>query len=179
MLIKTARTQLEVFGPEHAECAFAYSVDNRAHLDLWEPQRAADYYTLESFAERGTNSQREWEQGVALKLVAMDAERRMVASCNFTNITRGPMQACNLGYSIDQFHQGQGLMSEVVAAALAHVFDELDLHRVMANYQPTNERSARVLERLGFEKEGLARSYLKIAGVWSDHILTAKINPNH
>jgi ribosomal-protein-alanine N-acetyltransferase len=55
----------------------------------------------------------------------------------------------------------------------------LRLHRVMANYVPENERSARVLEKLGFEKEGYARSCLKIAGKWRDHILTAKLNPKH
>jgi ribosomal-protein-alanine N-acetyltransferase len=49
----------------------------------------------------------------------------------------------------------------------------------MANYMPENKRSARVLEKLGFEKEGMARDYLKIAGEWRDHVLTAKINPWH
>jgi hypothetical protein len=47
----------------------------------------------------------------------------------------------------------------------------------MANYVPENERSARVLEKLGFEKEGYAKSYPRIAGKWLDHILTAKLNP--
>ena len=56
-------------------------------------------------------------------------------------------------------------------------FDELGLHRIMANHQPENERSARLLERLGFEREGYARSYLHIAGAWRDHVLTALVRP--
>jgi [ribosomal protein S5]-alanine N-acetyltransferase len=42
---------------------------------------------------------------------------------------------------------------------------------------PANTRSARLLERLGFEREGMARAYLKIADKWEDHVLTARINP--
>jgi ribosomal-protein-alanine N-acetyltransferase len=46
----------------------------------------------------------------------------------------------------------------------------------MANYMPGNERSARLLERLGFEREGYAKAYLNIAGRWQDHVLTALVN---
>ena len=70
-------------------------------------------------------------------------------------------------------------MTEIVNSSLTCVFEQLDLHRVMANYVPENERSARVLEKLGFEKEGYAKLYRKIAGKWRDHILTAKPNPKH
>jgi len=52
------------------------------------------------------------------------------------------------------------------------------LHRIMANYRPENERSARVLSGLGFQQEGFARSYLKINGEWADHVLTALVNPD-
>lgn len=41
---------------------------------------------------------------------------------------------------------------------------------------PRNERSPRVLERCGFVREGFARAYLKIAGRWEDHVLTALVN---
>ena len=67
-------------------------------------------------------------------------------------------------------------MYEALAAAIPHVFANLGLHRVMANYRPENVRSGRLLQRLGFEREGLARSYLKINGVWTDHVLTSVIN---
>jgi len=90
---------------------------------------------------------------------------------------RGAFQACHLGYALTESAQGQGLMHEVLTAAIAHVFDVMLLHRIMANYRPENERSARLLARLGFEREGKARAYLKINGVWADHVLTALINP--
>jgi ribosomal-protein-alanine N-acetyltransferase len=47
----------------------------------------------------------------------------------------------------------------------------------MANFRPENERSRRLLERLGFVEEGLARNYLFIDGAWRDHVLTSLTHP--
>ena len=102
----------------------------------------------------------------------------MVASVNLNNVVRGAYAAAHLGYSVDAEEQGRGIGSEAVAAVVNHAFEELRLHRIMANYQPANERSARLLRRLGFVPEGFARHYLFIAGAWRDHVLTAKNNPD-
>jgi ribosomal-protein-alanine N-acetyltransferase len=96
----------------------------------------------------------------------------------FTQIARGPFQSCMLGYALAREAQGRGLMHEGLRAAIDHVFGAMRLHRIQANYVPTNERSGRVLRRLGFAVEGYARDYLFIGGAWRDHILTALINPN-
>ena len=68
-------------------------------------------------------------------------------------------------------------MAEALRATNAWAFGELRLHRIMANYRPENERSARVLERLGFVCEGIARNYLFIDGAWRDHVLTSLTSP--
>ena len=60
-------------------------------------------------------------------------------------------------------------------ALVIYAFEELQLHRLMANYQPENVRSGRVLERLGFVREGFAQAYLHIDGTWRDHVLTALV----
>jgi len=101
----------------------------------------------------------------------------MVAACNFTNIVRGPLQACHLGYSVDQAWQGQGLMREVVQTGIAYMFGTLGLNRIMANHMPSNLRSEKLLRALGFEREGHARAYLRIAGRWEDMVLNALVNP--
>ncbi len=102
---------------------------------------------------------------------------KLIGECNFTNIIRGPFQACHLGFSISAQFEGKGLMCEALAAAIDYIFCEYKLHRIMANYCPENRRSGRLLTRLGFEREGLARAYLKINGFWADHVLTSLINP--
>jgi ribosomal-protein-alanine N-acetyltransferase len=66
-------------------------------------------------------------------------------------------------------------MYEALLKAIAFAFEHLKLHRIMANYMPRNERSGTLLRKLGFSPEGYARDYLKIAGKWEDHVLTALI----
>jgi Acetyltransferases, including N-acetylases of ribosomal proteins len=67
-------------------------------------------------------------------------------------------------------------MAEALQSVLGFAFGSLELHRVMANHVPGNERSARLLERLGFEREGYAKAYLHLDGRWQDHVLTALTN---
>ena len=55
------------------------------------------------------------------------------------------------------------------------LFRELGLHRVEAACLPSNEASQRLLRRVGFREEGLARAYLRIAGEWRDHLLFARL----
>ncbi len=109
-----------------------------------------------------------------------DGERtgEIVASVTLSNVVRGAFQACHLGYSVDAAHEGRGIAFEAVGAVVRFAFAELRLHRVMANYQPVNERSGKLLRRLGFTVEGYARDYLFIDGAWRDHVLTALSNPD-
>jgi len=68
-------------------------------------------------------------------------------------------------------------LRNVPGKQIAHAFDVLRLHRIQANYVPDNVRSGRLLQRLGFRKEGFAADYLFINGAWRDHVLTALLNP--
>lgn len=178
--IHTQRTIIKLLEPSNAQLMLNYYFDNKKHLDPWEPIRDEDFYTLENFSKILEQNQQEFKNKSSLKLVALNKDStEIIAICNFSNIVYGVFQACNLGYSLAEKYQGRGFMIEVLESAINYIFEEFDLHRVMANYIPSNIRSERVLLKLGFEKEGFAKSYLKIAGKWQDHILTAKINPKH
>jgi ribosomal-protein-alanine N-acetyltransferase len=67
-------------------------------------------------------------------------------------------------------------MFEALSAAIDYAFRELNIHRIMANHLLDNERSARLLQRLGFVREGVAKDYLRIDGVWRDHVLNSLTN---
>ena len=173
--IATTRLQLRVLMPEHAPMMQQYLLLNRHHLAPWEPVRDEDFFSLEKCEERLLASFRLMEAGLAMHF-AVCQDQTMIGICNFSNIVRGAFHACHLGYAIAEQRQGQGYMQEAVQAGITHMFQQQGLHRVMANYVPENQRSGALLERLGFEKEGYAKSYLKINGVWRDHILTALVN---
>jgi ribosomal-protein-alanine N-acetyltransferase len=102
---------------------------------------------------------------------------KIMATCNFTNIVRGAFLSCTLGYSVAEEWEGQGVMHEVAAAGINYMFEVVGLHRVMACHMPDNIRSERLIKKLGFEREGYAKSYLKIAGKWQDMVLNSRINP--
>ena len=119
---------------------------------------------------------------LVIQLGGTDASRLpidapVIGTCNFTNIVRGPFHACHLGYQVALPQQGKGMMHEALIAAIGYMFGPRRLHRIMANYRPENYRSARLLQRLGFRREGLAENYLFIDGAWRDHVLTALVNP--
>jgi ribosomal-protein-alanine N-acetyltransferase len=114
----------------------------------------------------------------SLHLILRDrATGAIIGECGFTHIMRGPFQACHLGFSLDHASEGKGLMHEGLRCAIDFVFSRLGLHRIMANYRPENRRSHALLQRLGFEQEGRAASYLMIDGEWRDHVLSSLINP--
>ncbi len=179
-LIQTERTQIFTVHTDFAEQLLDYKIKNKAYLEIYEPEREASYYTLSDTIERVKNMQQDMHDKKCLSLIAMPKDsQKMIASINFTNFIYGAFQACYLGYSIDQDYEGKGIMFEIAQAAIDHVKENLPIHRIMANHLVDNHRSAKLLKRLGFEKEGYARAYVRINGKWQDHILNALIFDEH
>lgn len=179
LILTSARLTLRSAAVTDAAALCAYRQRNRAALQPWEPLREESYYSTAATYQQLAQRQADRQAGRALPLLlSLQADPdTVIGECHFSNIVRGPFQACHLGFSLDQDQQGQGLMREALSVAIAHVFGELQLHRVMANYQPHNLRSARLLAALGFRQEGLAPDYLKINGRWADHVLTSLLAP--
>ena len=153
---------------------------NRAHLAGWEPSRADDFYTQENMLNLILAAEGDFYAGKKVKLGAFAQDTgQLIASIDFSHLVWGPMQACYLGYSIDAQQQGKGLMREFLPPCITFMFKDIGLHRIQASYVTHNTRSSKLLDYLGFTKEGLAKQYLQINGHWQDHILTARINPAH
>ena len=103
-------------------------------------------------------------------------DETLVGACNISHVQRHVAQSAQLGYWIGQDYSSQGFGQASVRAALRFCFERLGLHRVEAAVQADNERSVRLLESLGFAKEGTARDYLKINGQWKDHDIYARLS---
>jgi ribosomal-protein-alanine N-acetyltransferase len=177
--IRTARLVLTLPTREDAPELLAYGLRNLEHLVPWSPPPPAEGLSLEIYQRLVTRSRREFEEGQSVRLWARlgDAtEGPFVGAVSLLDINLGAFRACILGYHIDRAFEGKGYMSEAVAAVVRYAFEELKLHRIMANYVPHNVRSARLLERLGFVKEGYAKEYLFIHDRWQDHVLTSLTN---
>jgi ribosomal-protein-alanine N-acetyltransferase len=95
----------------------------------------------------------------------------LLGGISLSNIRRGVAQTASIGYWIAERHARRGYMSESLTAMLDFAFKTLGLHRVEAACLAANEASRRLLEKHGFQEEGVARGYLRINGRWQDHVI--------
>jgi ribosomal-protein-alanine N-acetyltransferase len=179
LIAESARLRLVVPGVHRAAAVAAYVAKNHDHFAPWAPDRGPRAATEDFWHRQLATGLEEFERGASVRMVLLprDGGAEPVGDASLTNIVRGPFQACNLGYRLALSRVGHGYMHEALRAVIDYAFGELHLHRIMANYAPTNARSARLLRRLGFSPEGYARDYLFLAGAWQDHVLTSLINP--
>ena len=98
-----------------------------------------------------------------------------VGVLNLSEIVRGAFNSAYLGYYALAPHAGKGYMTEALALLLDAAYRDVRLHRVEVNVQPANKRSIRLVERIGFMREGYSRRYVKIAGRWRDHVRFAML----
>ncbi|TYL48192.1 GNAT family N-acetyltransferase [Marinomonas sp. IMCC 4694] len=174
--IVTPRGVLTLLNDAQAPLLHDYLNQEKGFLAPWEPLRSNAYYSLETCQLRIREMRRDFLEDKGLVFCFLSPnEDRMLAYSNYSNIIRGVFQACNLGYSLRQGVQGCGLMSEALSAGIRYIHKDMNIDRIQASYMPRNARSAAVLSKLGFDKEGLAKQYLKINGQWEDHVLTALV----
>lgn len=166
------RTPIRGDGARYAR----YYSQNREFLQAFSPTFEPGMFSASEWESSIPIIQHQVENGTAVRFVLVQGDE-IVGVANLTQLSRSPGFSATLGYTLSEGHQGQGLMFEALRVILQWAFDIKNLHRIAANYMPRNERSGRLLRKLGFQVEGFARDYLLINGKWEDHILTAKINP--
>ena len=103
--------------------------------------------------------------------LALGIERRddgrLIGRCTLFDLWPSCRRA-QVGYGLHASAWGQGLAAEAVGALLCHGFEAMDLNRVEADIDPRNSASARLLQRLGFTREGLLRERWIVDGEVSD-----------
>ncbi len=176
--LTTERLIIRQLTVNDAESAADFVTRNRDFHAAYEPIRPDQYFTTEYWIARVSvyYAERRASHFIELHVLNRDAPTRVIGRITFSSLHRGPLQACYLGYAMDENERGQGYMTEALRRAIDYMFVVENFHRIMANYMPANKASEAVLQKLGFEKEGYARDYLMIAGTWQDHVLTSLIN---
>ena len=149
---------------------------SRAFLEPWEPTWPDDDLTQAAFRRRLRRQDEDIARDEAYAFLIFDqTSDEMVGGITLGGVRRGVSQSGTLGYWMGAPHAGKGRMTRAVAAAVEFAFVKLRLHRVEAACIPDNAPSIALLERNGFQREGYARGYLKIDGVWRDHVLFALV----
>lgn len=150
-----------------AKAVLDLQIANREFFAPFDPTHDDDFFTLETQRARIEDPLRHsW-------LILDDGDP--AGFVGLSNVKRGALQSAILSYWVDEGRNGRGLATRAVAAVVEYAFGELGLHRVEAGTLPDNFGSQRVLEKNGFERYGLARRFLLIAGEWRDHVLFERI----
>src|SRR3954470_23109865 len=148
---------------------------NEDWLAPWEPSAALSWklrHTPVAYrAMRRTVAHRA-RLGTSLPF-AVRVEGRLAGQVTIDNVVRGALRSGYLGCWMDREPAGRGMGSLAVALVCDHAFGPVGLHRVQADIRPENGPSQRLVERLGFQREGLLRRYLDIDGAWRDHLAYA------
>ena len=150
---------------------------SRAELEPFEPAWTRDELSRPAFRQRLKHYARESAADHGYSFFVFDAPgRELYGAITLSSVRRGVAQTASVGYWMGTVFAGQGHMTAALRLLAPWAFRTLRLHRLEAGCVPENIASIRVLEKSGFQREGLARSYLCIAGHWRDHILFARLS---
>jgi [ribosomal protein S5]-alanine N-acetyltransferase len=167
LVLATPRLALRALRDDDAAALHAVFADPRV-MRYWSSAPWTSIAQAEGFIER---SRAAMASGDALRL---GLERRddalLIGQCTLFDFVL-PSARAEIGYSMRADAWGRGLMHEALTALIDHGFGTLGLHRIEADIDPRNAPSARSLERLGFQREGLLRERWNVDGEVSDSAL--------
>lgn len=172
------RLVLRQLAPRDATIVRDYGIRSREFHRPWDPVRPHDFWEQTTVAERLARELdlAAQDRSLVLYLAQSAVPDRIIGRIALNNIVRGASQSCSAGYGLAPEATGRGYMTEALGEVVRIAFGDLGLHRVEVNVIPRNSRSLGVVERCGFEREGMSPRLLKIAGRWEDHIRFAQLN---
>ncbi|MGF0536987.1 GNAT family N-acetyltransferase [Agrobacterium sp. ES01] len=151
--------------------------ESQSFLQPWEPAWRADDLFERSFRARVLRNEQEFSSGSAVPLFLFrQSDNVLLGGLTIGLIRRGAARTCMIGYWMGERHSGRGHMFAALGIAIPYIFRELELHRIEAACIPDNEKSIRLLQKSGFQREGILRDYLKINGQWRDHAIFSRLS---
>lgn len=176
---ETNRLVLKVLKPEAAPLVLDFYERDKALFEHYEPDRVPQFYTLD-FQKNTLRC----EYNLAMKMLHVrfyifrkGAPQTIIGTISFRNIARSLYSSCEVGYKFSSAFHHQGYASEALEKAIDVMFTEEKLHRIMAWVLPDNQPSLRLLNSLGFVREGISRDHMYLHGHWADHVQYSLLSP--
>lgn len=167
MPIATERLTLRRFRPDDAETLAAYRSDPAvARYQSWTaPYSLTQARLAVATLSAGDPAEPGWFQYA----IERTRDRLHIGDVG-VDLHENRRQA-EIGFTLARAYQGQGYATEAIRAVLGHLFGVRGLHKVSAECDARNEASARLLERVGFTREGLRRQHTWLKDEWTDDLL--------
>ena len=179
LAIETDRLRLAPIKAMDSSLVSDYFTINRAFHEKWSQTHGDDYFTSKAQRSYLKADAKSYSQGRLLPFWIFEKSNhnRILGRVSLFNFAFGGMMSCTIGYHLDKEYTSKGYMTEAVNAIVDFAFEELNIHRIEAYVMPDNGASIRLLERCGFQSEGLKHSYMHINGKWEDHLAYYLFNP--
>lgn len=177
-MLKAQNIYIRLLTLNDANDVLQFELDNQEFFQTYSMKRPSEYYTIDFqkdlINQKIEKAKKDIEYYFGIFKIDND---ELIGTIGLFRILRDPLQSAIIGYSLSKNHNGKGYATEAVKLVLDYAFTTLKLHRIEAGVMPHNIGSIRVLEKAGFEKEGISKSNVKINGKWEDHQVLAIINP--
>lgn len=169
---ETSRLRLKVVHADAADAVLDFYLRDRELFEKYEPDRMPNFYTLQYQRQMLLFEYNMSVQGKLFRFYVYERNNssRIIGTICVHNINRGYTGSCEVGYKFSSEVHRRGYASEALSSVMQLVFSDLKIHRAMAWVLPDNMASIRLLERVGFIREGISRGYLMLHGVWTDHV---------
>lgn len=177
-LYETDRLILKILDSSYAQPVCSFYLHNRSFFEAVEPPRVSGFYTEEFQRATLVHELEQIRHKNYLRLYLFEKSNpgHIIGSICFNNIRYGCFQSCTIGYKTDKDYCNKGYITEALSYSIYHIlYAEFPIHRIEAMVLPDNSASIRVLEKLGFTAEGIARDYARLNGRWRSHIRYALI----
>ena len=164
-----------------AEALADYYARNREFFSNYEPKFIDVFYTADYQHKALENEMKNMENASSLYyyFYLKEDPEKIIGTISFSRLRKEPYRSTVFGYNLDEKYQGHGYCTEACKASIEHVLENYNIHRIDARAMVTNEKSQKVLERLGFEREGIERASIRIGGEFRDHYRYGYINEDY
>ena len=175
---ETSRLILKVLGPDYSSDVLRFYLKDKELFERYEADRSPIFYT-----ESHQRNILHLEYSLCLKLQQVrfyvflkEDPATIIGTVCLYDISKVYSRA-DIGYKFSSDYHHKGYASEAVEKLLDIAFTDLNLHRICARVVEDNLPSLRLLENLGFEKEGICRDYIQLGGIWTDHLQYSLLAP--
>ncbi|MCR5610031.1 MAG: GNAT family N-acetyltransferase [Lachnospiraceae bacterium] len=172
LIYTTSRLILKTLDASYSDRVCDFYSRNKRHFEPWEPRRVETFYTPEFHMANLTYEENEISKYHMLRLWIFSKYNpsEIIGNISFSNMKKGALLNCTLSYKIDSKHVNNGYATEALQFAINLMFKGYGFHRIEAMIHPNNIPSLHVIEKLNFEFEGVAKSYINLDGKWVDHL---------
>ncbi|MBE5313866.1 MAG: GNAT family N-acetyltransferase [Xanthomonadales bacterium] len=162
-------TRIVLRHPRGTDLADLYALFSSAEVTRywshgpWHARHQAESYLRDIHAGAASGQLLQWA-------ITLKGEDRLIGTVTLFAFAREHAR-CEIGFALHPGHWGQGLAHDAVSTALHHAIHGLRIERVEADADPNNAASLRLLEALGFQREGYARERYRLGGGAQDSVL--------